>query len=414
MKTRKITAWLLVIAMIAVMIPAMAMSVGASSGHGTIDYADETLEFSAPSNGAVAAYSLRFVQANAARARWFPVYSADNKIDISRFIPRRLGQTYTIGLKHTDGSVSSVTLNARPQALARDAIKYNPITNKITGPTNAEVKFDIGGWVNLNSTDPDFINTAGEIDAYASNFPTGATGLARVRAVDGVSWASATTRFRIPAQPRAPKAPTVRADRDGVFFLNGANDKMEYTVFANVAAYEAAVLNYAALEGKVWNALSRNTKLSDLVGVNGTTDKLAVDNIILFRIAATDRRPASAIATYAITAADIPAVRATAIPSRSSVTEAGTFEIKITLTNGTFADTISGGNFILVGDTGLSVAGAVRDSNTEATITVTVAGVTDGTNLVHITIANNAVLNSVGARTAIESIPCAVVIAELS
>lgn len=255
-------------------------------------------------------YALKFNAAKPESASWFPIYG--ETLDIAKYIPTKSGKTYVIGFilladlqAGKFENAKALTIPARVVSPLKTKNKYDPKTG-LSLDVGAEVKFDLGSWIDKEVVD-ELSELSGEngetINWFttAENFPFGAKGEIRMKAdFDNHKAASSSLKFKIPAQPKAPKVTfdkigeeTVKVDGADktvdIMGLKGAKSTMEISTSKNF------------LENEVIDGTDK-MKAADLKAsklfTGGTASGVIGENnkaTIYIRLKATDKKPYSIV-----------------------------------------------------------------------------------------------------------------------
>ena len=319
-------------------------------------YINETLWWEESGGGFL--YALRFDPEREERTRWMP---AVGSINLSRLIPRPGRNPVTIAFRWAGmdavavpGSVGefksyapvmTLTLEPRPE-LARNAVSYTPFAGgglvMGTAPANAAAartalnnfsynhcwnfammsgRAGVNGWAYMCCW-----SSSSVANPFGGNFEirqlSGGTGAAAWTAeMRGTTIypASNSVRIRIPAIPRAPRAPRINtrgqtstiAITDRMEFAVVTHDDIGGTTDAARDEFFAELWLCCCLDDEfAWRA---GTGAMNLVGTGAILrcpedgGALEAHDVILVRMAATARAPASFITAVALTAANLPA-----------------------------------------------------------------------------------------------------------
>ena len=301
-------------------------------------------------------YALRFDPTRPERTRWLPLVGS---INLGRVFPRAGRNPVTIAFRQAEmyavaapgavggftpeAPIMTLTLNARPE-LARNAVSYTPFAwgGLVMGAAPADAaaartallnfgsnycerfammsgRAGVNGWQYMCCE-----SSASALNPFGGNFGirqiAGGTGATEWYArMEGTTIypASNSVRIRIPAIPRAPRAPRI-ATRTPASTI-AITDRMEFVVITHEeigGITEAARAEYfAGLQlGDMHDYFEEarvGTGAMNLVGSGAITrpdgGALQANDVILVRMRATNRAPASFITPVVLTAANLPA-----------------------------------------------------------------------------------------------------------
>jgi hypothetical protein len=299
-----------------------------------------------------------------AKLKWYPVYG--NTIDISKVIPKSSAVKYNIVLKDSKDTLTNVdnmtvvTINGRPEVktiITKTTLAYDLASQTIKNTTSAKVAVSLG----LDSTYSIVLDASTGVTAIGDvavwKFPSGATAVAKsVASQEDERFASANFKFKIPAQPKAPKitATAVKAGSPKVVvdYRLGLTDKVEVLIgkYNVLSTLDTAWIKASEL---VKGTLPKDLLASNLAGVAGVTpsatfatgkfysgksDKTGVDAVLVpVRTSAIGKKPASAVSYLAVPVASV-------VTSAASIAKSLTFT---STSGGTIVGALAAGKYII-------------------------------------------------------------------
>ena len=317
---KRFLSMMLVMALMAGMFAFGAMTVSAAGNplEVTLDFKDEIIEIKVDPdvyfNGDVL-YTLVKDPAKYAdkpdKAKWFPLigFDADDSItmDISKFIPKKADKSFFIyfvvkpelisygsagvpaGDISNDQKIELVGREAGKDTIkkANEGIYFDFADYKLKNGATAAIEYRVGlgSWAGLAA--------ASEVDLMFDAFPAGAVGVARVPA-SATAFASTEVKFKIPAQPKAPKIDKIKFE-DGI--LKNVSDKLEVLIDDDPDKFY--------LEDS-WLTLKKNMTLAEFrtgVGLGATATKMS---LFVIRVAGTNKKLPSVTAVVKDFAVPVP------------------------------------------------------------------------------------------------------------